>query len=117
MLFQCHIYSLVIGGMDKDKNYISNTEIFAPGYTCHEETWQNENPAMQNFAPYEFPVVGASGTFINGKIIVCGGALQRYEGCVGNGPRSCKRNVECVVTDGDAKWCTGPKTNDCRIYK
>ena len=45
--------------MDENKIYIGNVEIFAPGYTCHEETWNVENSGKQNFAPYEFPVVGA----------------------------------------------------------
>ena len=42
-------YSLVIGGMDKDKNYIDDVEIFAPGYTCHEEKWREDNPGKPNF--------------------------------------------------------------------
>jgi hypothetical protein len=109
--------SLVLGGMDENKVYISNVEIFAPENTCHEETWNTKNPGKQNFAPYEFPVVGASGIFMNGRIIVCGGALERYEDCVGDGPRYCKRNRECVETDGEATWCTGPKTKECRVYK
>ena len=103
--------------MDKDKHYISNVEIFAPGYTCHEATWNIDNGGKQNFAPYEHPVVGAVGLFLNGRILVCGGAIQRYEGCTGSEPRYCKRNRECVETDGGATWCTGPKTTECRAYK
>ena len=103
--------------MDKDKHYINNVEIFAPHYTCHEATWNEENGGKQNFAPYTHPVVGAVGMFINGRILVCGGAIQRYEECTGSGPRSCKRNRECVETDGGATWCTGPKTTECRAYK
>ena len=103
--------------MDKDKHYISNVEIFAPGYTCHEATWNVDNGGKQNFAPYEHPIVGAVGLFINGRILVCGGAIQRYEGCTGREPRYCKRNRECVETDGGATWCTGPKTTECRAYK
>ena len=109
--------SLVIGGMDKEKNYIDDVEIFAPGYTCHEEKWREDNPGRPNFPAFKYPVVGPSGIFINGKILICGGALQRYEDCVGEGPRYCKRNRECVETDGGAQWCTGPKTNECRGYK
>ena len=103
--------------MDKDKHYISNVEIFAPRYTCHEASWNIDNGGKQNFAPYEHPVVGAVGLFINGRILVCGGAIQKYEGCTGSGPRYCKRNRECVETDGGATWCTGPKTTECRAYK
>lgn len=103
--------------MDKDKHYINNVEIFAPGRTCHEATWNIDNGGKQNFAPYTHPVVGAVGLFINGRILVCGGAIQRYEECTGSAPRSCKRNRECVETDGGATWCTGPKTTECRAYK
>ena len=105
--------------MDQNKNYLENVEIFAPQYTCHEDKWKEDNPGKPNFASYEHKVVGHTGLFINGKIIVCGGALQRYEECVGplEGPRSCKRNRECVETDGGAEWCTGPKTKECRGYK
>ena len=71
--------------MDKDKHYISNVEIFAPRYTCHEASWNIDNGGKQNFAPYEHPVVGAVGLFINGRILVCGGAIQKYEGCTGSG--------------------------------
>ena len=110
-------YSLVIGGMDKNLNYLSNVEIFAPGYKCHEEKWMEDNPTKQNFPSYPFPVVGASGNFVGGKVLVCGGALQRYEGCTGDLVRSCERNIECVVTEGDARWCTGPKTTQCYAFK
>ena len=110
-------FSLLLGGMDENRNYISNVEIFAPGNPCHAENWTSTNPGEPNFAPYEFPVVGASGIFMNGRTIVCGGALERYEDCVGEGPRTCKRNREYVETDGGATWCTGPKTKECRTYK
>ena len=29
---------------------------------------------------------------------------------------SCDRNIECVTTAGNAKWCTGPKMKDCYTY-
>ena len=103
--------------MDEHKHYMNNVEIFAPGYTCHEEKWNYDNKGKENFPPYEIPVVGAFGMFINGRVMVCGGAIQRYEDCVGDAPRTCQRNRECVETDGGAKWCTGPKTTECRVYK
>ena len=47
--------------MDKDKNYIDDVEIFAPGYTCHEEKWREDNPGKPNFPAFKYPVVGPSG--------------------------------------------------------
>ena len=29
---------------------------------------------------------------------------------------TCDRNIECVTTSGNAKWCTGPKMKDCYIF-
>ena len=76
-----------------------------------------DNAGKQNFPSYPFPVVGASGNIVGGRVLVCGGALKRYEGCTGDLVRSCERNVECVVTEGDANWCTGPKTTQCYFFK
>ena len=28
----------------------------------------------------------------------------------------CSKNVECVTTPGDTKWCTGPKIPDCYSF-
>lgn len=28
----------------------------------------------------------------------------------------CSKNVECVTTPGDTKWCSGPKTADCYSF-
>ena len=32
------------------------------------------------------------------------------------GSQDCNRNVECVITSGEAKWCTGPKLKECYVY-
>ena len=52
-------------------------------------------------------------------MLVCGGAADIYVDCkkqYNSSAMSCDRNIECVTTAGNAKWCTGPKMKDCYIY-
>ena len=64
-------------------------------------------------------VIGASGAFINGQTIVCGGATEKYLHCNtinGEGNLKCDRNVDCVTSLGGSKWCSGPKIDECYSY-
>ena len=44
-----------------------------------------------------------------GSTLVCGGGVLTYEDCkIHPGDKNiCSRNVECVGTAGNARWCTG----------
>ena len=102
--------------MDNKYNYLDDIELYAPDLPCHQ----------QNFPKYPIKVIGAVGGFVGRskkftekKILICGGATNKYTNCTQHGrlERSCERNTECVITKGGAEWCFGPKTKDCFVYK
>merc|ERR1712150_7525 len=51
-----------------------------------------------------------------GKVVICGGAQQKYARCTGSQGKVCEKNIECVTTDGGTKWCFGSRTKDCYTY-
>jgi len=89
--------------------YVKDAEIFAPGKACNGES----------VADFEVPLAAASSTFIGGKLVVCGGVEDRYFDCKNTpyGGQTCAGNTQCVKTEGDAQWCTGPKTKKCRTLE
>ena len=99
---------MLVGGIDDKNLYLDDVELYAPGLPCH----QNKLPS------YPFKLVGATGNLAGrGKVVICGGAQQKYSGCTGTSARQCKRNVECVTTNGGTQWCFGPRTKDCYAYE
>ena len=69
--------------------------------------------------PYSFSATVCTNKYPNVKVLVCGGAADIYVDCkkqYNSSAMSCDRNIECVITAGNAKWCTGPKMKDCYIY-
>ena len=98
----------LIGGIDSKYNYLNEVEILAPGFKCKNKM----------ATPYPFPVIGSVSGFLLGKPIVCGGGTMNYVECSSHkeGSKVCDRNIECVTTGGESKWCTGPKTNECYTY-
>ena len=104
----CKCFSMLVGGMDNKYSYLDDVELYAPGLPCH----QNKLPK------YPMKIVGATGNLAGtGRVVICGGAQHRYQGCIGIGHRTCEANVECVTTKGGARWCFGPKTDKCYMYK
>ena len=102
------IFSMLVGGIDSKHSYLNDVELYAPGLPCHQTKLQ----------PYPFKVIGATGNMVGtGKVVICGGAQQKYAGCTGTHHRECKKNVECVVTDGGTKWCFGTRSKDCYTYE
>ena len=99
---------MIVGGIDDKNQYLDDVELYAPGLPCHQS----------KLPPYPFRVVGATGNIAgHGKVVICGGAKHTYSGCTGTSQRNCKRNVECVTTNGGTKWCFGPRTNECYAYE
>ena len=96
---------MLVGGMDDKNRYLDDVELYAPELPCH----QHKLPR------YPMKIVGAAGNLAgSGKVVICGGAQQKYTNC---SRWRCKENVECVTLKGGSKWCSGPKTKDCYIYK
>ena len=99
---------MLVGGIDDKSIYLDDVELYAPGLPCHQ----------RKLPPYPFKVIGATGKLAgSGKVVICGGAKQTYSGCTGSSARYCKRNVECVTTNGGTQWCFGPRTKDCYTYE
>jgi hypothetical protein len=63
------------------------------------------------------PSTGLTEAYIEGMAVVCGGAQEDYDGCnvKANGLRMCTHNANCVITAGETKWCSGPKTAQCYV--
>ncbi len=95
----------LIGGIKSDYEYTNQVELFAPGLQCI-----NSAPP-----PYPLKVMGTVSAFLHGQNIACGGAVMHYTDCSkhAEGSWDCKTDLDCVVTQGGAKWCTGPKTKHC----
>ena len=101
-------FSMLIGGIDSKNRYLNDVELYAPGLKCHQK----------KLPPYPLKVAGATGNLgNNGQIVICGGASHTYSGCTESPERTCKRNVECVITNGGSKWCSGPRTKECYTYE
>ncbi len=79
--------------------------MFAPGKACHGALG----------TPLPIPTTGASVAYMKGVPVVCGGAREEYGACkvAKSGLRTCGHDATCVETAGGAKWCHGPKTNQC----
>ena len=79
-------------------------ETFAPGIPCTSKP-----------PPYPHKIVGTVSGFIGGLNIVCGGGKMEYVDCSKHkeGSIDCDTNIECVHTQGEARWCTGPKISEC----
>ena len=95
---------LLIGGIATNTKYVDDVEIFAPDITC-----KSKPPS------YPHKIVGTVGGFIGGLNIVCGGGKMEYVDCSkhAEGMTDCDTNIECVITNGEARWCTGPKIKEC----
>ena len=99
---------MLVGGIDAKYSYLDDVELYAPGLPCHQT----------KLAAYPFKVIGATGSTVGtGKVVICGGAIEKYSECTGTQQRDCKKNVECVTTDGGTKWCFGSRTKDCYTYE
>ena len=99
---------MLVGGIDSKNTYLDDVELYAPGLPCHQK----------KLATYPLKVAGATGQLAsNGQIVICGGAVHTYAGCTGIERKTCEKNIECVTTKGDSKWCFGPRTKDCYAYE
>ena len=87
-------------------SYLRDVELLTPGFDC---------PKHKQVAPYPYRVTGASTGYVDGQILVCGGATVDYMECHEGYEQNyyCDRNVECVKTTGGTQWCSGPKVNKC----
>lgn len=96
--------SLLIGGIGTDYQYLDDVEVFAPGMSC-----------LTHPPAYPHKIVGTVGGFTRGTNIVCGGGVMEYVDCSKHpeGMRDCETDIHCAKTNGEALWCTGPKTKAC----
>ena len=108
--FKCvQSINIVLGGIDEDNRYLDDIEIVSPNMKCHHE----------KLPPYPKKVAGMVGTFAGqGSSLVCGGATEAYQDCskLPGDKKVCSKNVECVITAGETRWCSGPKTTDCYTF-
>ena len=99
---------MLVGGMGRKNMYLDDVQLYAPGLPCHQG----------KLTPYPFKVLGATGNMVGtGKVVICGGAQQKYARCTGSQGKVCEKNIECVTTDGGTKWCFGSRTKDCYTYE
>ena len=99
---------MLVGGISGKNLYLDDVELYAPGLPCHQA----------KLPPFPVKVIGATGNMVgSGKIVVCGGAQQKYTGCTGSLQRDCTKNVECVTTEGGTKWCFGSRSKGCYTYE
>lgn len=100
--------AFIIGGQDEDHRYLDHVEVWSPYHDCKSS----------EDSRYPIKVTGLSGTFWDGQLIACGGALEDYVQCRTHAEQSqiCQRNVECVGSDTQSKWCTGPKVSACYTF-
>lgn len=96
--------AFIIGGIQSNYEYTNEVEIFSPGVDC-----------LSQPPNYPHPIVGTSSGFSRGQNIVCGGGRMEYAECSKHyeGSWDCNTDLDCVVTKGGARWCTGPKTKKC----
>lgn len=96
--------ALIIGGIQANYEYTNDVEVFHPNVEC-----VSRPPA------YPFKVVGTVSGFTKGQNIVCGGGKMEYADCSRHyeGSWDCGTDMDCVKTQGGARWCTGPKTKEC----
>ncbi len=89
--------------------YTDEVELLNPGFNCL---------AAAKIAPYPMVIQGASAGFAIGKTIVCGGATMSYVECQETYEKNyhCDRNIDCTITGGGTRWCSGPKVDRCFSY-
>ena len=87
---------------------MNDVEVFAPGYNCKDNM----------LPPYPKKIKGTVSGFLGGMAIACGGGEMVYVDCHKHfeGSVECDRDIDCIITTGGTRWCTGPKTTKCYSY-
>ncbi len=62
--------------------------------------------------------MGATAGMVEGRGLVCGGAMEEYVECEKDaiGGYRCERNSQRVLTVGGSQWITGPASRRCYEY-
>ena len=60
---------MVVGGIDQNRRYLDDVELYAPGLPCHQG----------KLSPYPMKIAGPTGNMArSGKVVICGGAEAKY---------------------------------------